>query len=59
MLDRIDPIERFGTYRLNTRQLMRRYLKTRCYFELGETTRMRDALDAYVRHAVTTPEEPE
>lgn len=59
ILDRIDPIERFGTYRLSTRQLMRRYLKTRCYFELGETTRMRDALDAYVRHTVPTPEEPE
>lgn len=59
ILDHIAPIERFGTYRLNTRQLMRRYLKTRCYFELGETARMRDALDAYVRHTVSTPEDPE
>jgi hypothetical protein len=54
-LDRIDPIERFGAYRLDERQRMRRYLKTRCFFELGESTRMRDALDSYLRHGADAP----
>jgi len=49
-LDRIDPLERFGSYRLNERQRMRRYLKTRCLFELDAGPRVRDALDAYLRH---------
>lgn len=59
VLDRIDPIERFGAYRLDNRQRMRRYLKTRSLFELGETTRMRDALDSYLRHADGQTHDPE
>lgn len=57
-LDRIDPIERFGAYRLDDRQRMRRYLKTRCFYELGESTRMRDALDSYLRHGVDPIPDP-
>lgn len=53
-LDRIDPAERFGSYRLNERQRMRRYLKTRCLFELNETVRARDALEIYLRHGTAT-----
>ncbi len=59
LLDRIDPIERFGSYRLTTRQRMRRYLKTRCLFETGDTARVRDALDSYLRHGESGREEPE
>lgn len=49
-LDRIDPVERFGAYRLTGRQRMRRYLKTRCLYELNERGRVKDALEAYLRH---------
>lgn len=49
-LDRVDPAERFGSYRLNERQRMRRYLKTRCLHEMKETVRARDALEIYLRH---------
>jgi hypothetical protein len=49
-LDRAFPSERFGTYRLNERQRMRRYLRSRCLFELDEPTRARDALEGYLRH---------
>ncbi len=49
-LDTIAPIERFGSYRLDDRQRMRRYLKARCLFELGEPVRARDALEVYLRH---------
>ena len=49
-LDRLDPMERFGQYRLTERQRMRRYLKARCLFELNETTRARDAVEIYLRH---------
>lgn len=59
VLDRIDPIERFGSYRLNNRQRMRRYLRTRCLFELGEKARVRDALESYMRHGEAGLEEPE
>lgn len=58
-LDRIDPMERFGKYRLTDKQRMRRYLKTRSLHELGDTARMRDALDAYMRHGDSGSEEPE
>lgn len=58
-LDRIDPLERFGSYRLNERQRMRRYLRTRCLYELGETARVRDSLDSYMRHGQAGLEEPE
>ncbi|MGJ0508136.1 MAG: hypothetical protein ACR652_13625 [Methylocystis sp.] len=49
-LDRIDPLERFGHYRLTERQRMRRYLKARCLFELNEVSRAREVLDVYMRH---------
>lgn len=49
-LDRVAPMERFGTYKLTDRQRMRRYLKTRCLHELGDVARVRDALDSYMRH---------
>lgn len=56
-LDRIDPIERFGQYRLNDRQRMRRYLKARCLHETGERTRARDAVDSYLRHGIESGED--
>lgn len=56
-LDRIDPIERFGHYRLNDRQRMRRYLKARSLHETGERTRARDAVDSYLRHGTETGED--
>jgi hypothetical protein len=49
-LDRIDPVERFGSYRLNERQRMRRYLKARSLHELNAKAGARDAVDAYLRH---------
>lgn len=49
-LDRVEPIERFGQYRLNDRQRMRRYLRARCLYELGERGRARDAVESYLRH---------
>lgn len=49
-LDRIEPIERFGHYRLTDRQRMRRYVRARCLFELGERGRARDAVESYLRH---------
>lgn len=49
-LDRVDPTERFGAYRLTEPQRMRRYLRSRCLFELSETVRSRDAIEAYLRH---------
>lgn len=49
-LDRLAPIERFGSYSLDERQRMRRYLKARCLHELGEPGRARDAVEIYLRH---------
>lgn len=49
-LDRLDPLERFGEYRLTERQRLRRYMKARCLFELNETGRAREILDVYMRH---------
>jgi len=59
VLDRIDPVERFGSYRLTEKQRMRRYLKTRCLHELGDHIRARDAIDSYMRHGESGTEEPE
>ncbi|WP_378940826.1 hypothetical protein [Mesorhizobium sp. ANAO-SY3R2] len=59
VLDRFSPIERFGTYRLNAQQRARRYIKTKCLSELGDTARARDALDAYLRHGEEGIEQPE
>ncbi|MEJ1160514.1 hypothetical protein [Prosthecomicrobium sp. N25] len=53
-LDRIDPIERFGQYRMTERQRMRRYVKARCLFELGDGDRARDAVESYLRHGTAT-----
>jgi len=49
-LDKVDPVERFGNYRLSDRQRMRRYIKARCLFELREIPRVKDAVDSYLRH---------
>ncbi len=56
-LDRLFPLERFGTYRLSERQRMRRYLRSRCLFELGEPARARDALEGYLRHGGESADE--
>lgn len=58
-LDRADPIERFGNYRLSERQRTRRYLKARCLYELKEKAGVRDALESYLRHGTEGNEEPE
>ncbi|RVU12574.1 hypothetical protein [Methylobacterium oryzihabitans] len=49
-LDRAAPVERFGSYTLTDRERMRRYLKARCLFELGETAGAREAVGIYLRH---------
>jgi hypothetical protein len=58
-LDRSDPVERFGTYRLTERQRMRRYLKARCLYELQERAGARDAVESYLRHGAEGAEEAE
>ena len=50
-LDRLDPIERFGSYTLTDGQRMRRYLKARCLYELDDKVRARDAVEVYLRHS--------
>ena len=52
-LDRLDPIERFGTYKLSDRQRMRRFLKARCLHELDQPGRAKDAIDIYLRHGTS------
>ena len=52
-LDRLDPMERFGEYRLTERQRMRRYVKARCLYELNERVRARDAVEVYLRHGAS------
>lgn len=52
-VDRIDPIERFGQYKLTERQRMRRFIKARCLHELGETSRAKDAIETYLRHGTS------
>ena len=49
-LDRIAPIERFGSYTMNDTQRMRRYLKARCFHELKDHSRARDVVESYLRH---------
>jgi hypothetical protein len=56
-LDRVAPIERFGDYQMDERQRMRRYLRARCLFELGDEVRSREALDSYMRHGKTIGDE--
>lgn len=57
-LERRDPVERFGSFELNDRQKMRRYVRLRCLHELGETAHVRDAIEIYLRHGSATGEEP-
>ena len=52
-LDRFDPLERFGAYILTDRQRLRRYLKARCLFELGERESAREATEVYLRNRPT------
>lgn len=49
-LDQIAPIEKFGLYRMNSKQRMRRYLKARCFHEMREHQRARDVVESYIRH---------
>lgn len=48
-IDKGDPIERFGSHKLTERQKLRRYLKARCYLELGLEAKASDAVDIYLR----------
>lgn len=48
-IDAGDPIERFGMQELSERQKLRRYLKARCYRELGNLAKAKDAVDIYLR----------
>jgi hypothetical protein len=58
-LDRIAPIEKFGSYVMSDAQRMRRYLKARCFYELKEFPRARDVVESYLRHGVETADEAE
>lgn len=52
-VDRLAPIERFGTYIMTDKQRMRRYMKARCLYELNDRSRARDVVDSYLRRSVT------
>lgn len=52
-IDARDPIERFGMQKLNERQKLRRYLRARCYRELGLLAKSNDAVDIYLRRLST------
>lgn len=54
-LERQDPLEQFGYYRLGERQRMRRFLKARCYFELQQPQRARDLIGVYLRNGTAGP----
>ncbi len=56
LLDQIDagdPIERFGVQQLSERHKLRRYLKARCYRELGNLAKANEAVDIYLRRLGT------
>jgi hypothetical protein len=55
-LDRADPVERFGSYKLTERQRMRRYLKARSLYELKAKAGARDAIETYLRHGASGQE---
>ena len=55
-LDRADPVERFGSYKLTERQRMRRYLKARSLYELKAKAGARDAVETYLRHGASGQE---
>ncbi|SRR5690606_1964763 len=48
-IDAGDPIERFGRRELSERHKLRRYLKARCYRELGNIAKANEAVDIYLR----------
>lgn len=48
-LDRINPIERYGSRKSTERERMRSYLRARSLHELGDGKR--NAIDLYLRHA--------
>lgn len=56
ILDRVDPVERFGHYTLSEHQRMRRYMRARCLFEMGDVERSRDILEGYLRHGSSSGE---
>ncbi len=58
-LDRLDPLERFGQYRLTEAQRMRRYMKARCLYELNDGARAKEAVEVYLRHGDVDLTEPE
>jgi hypothetical protein len=58
-LDRIDPIEKFGSYVMSDSQRMRRYLKARCFYELKQYPRARDVVESYLRHGIEASEAAE
>lgn len=49
-LDRVAPLERFGSYTLTEGQRMRRYLRARCLHELDQGQPAQDAIGSYLRH---------
>lgn len=53
-LDRIDPVERFGSYALTKRQRARRLLRAQALSATGARAAARDAVDLYLRHPVST-----
>ncbi|MCP8939513.1 hypothetical protein NK718_13385 [Alsobacter sp. SYSU M60028] len=48
-LDRTDPLERFGDYRLTDRQRLRRYLRARALHETGGPGASGEAVAIYLR----------
>jgi hypothetical protein len=52
-VDRLDPIERFGQYKLTESQRMRRFIKARCLHEIGPPGRAKVAIEAYLRHGTS------
>lgn len=55
LLDRIDPVERFGNYALNRPQRARRLLRAQALSATGARSAARDAVDLYLRHPVRGP----
>jgi len=55
-LDRIAPIERFGKYKVTDKHRMRKYLRARCLYELGDANRAKDAIASYLRYSTSQSE---
>lgn len=49
-LDRLDPVERFGTYALTERQRARRLLRAQALSATGARAAAREAAELYLRH---------